>query len=217
LEANETETKEVQHRKRLSVDQKCSVLDDLVALEKKNVPMAQTVVRMKHNQLYLSASDISKWTRDRKALFLARSCGLGHHRALVLGSRVWFGGQEDLLYLAFFTRRAVEGLPASDQWLKDTMDKILVTEQPEHWQKFCASNGWVAGFKRRYRISLLCQTNKKQTSIWEKLPKIKKFHYWLLKKLQARGPQRCPKYGRFPALCIFHMVCCVPVCCNLFH
>ncbi len=75
------------------------------------------------------------------------------------------------LVFGFFTRRAVEGLTASDQWLKDTMDKILVTEQPEHWQKFCASNGWVAGFKRRYRISLLCQTNKKQTSIWEKLPK----------------------------------------------
>jgi hypothetical protein len=134
--------------------------------------------------------NISTWNSLRDSLFLAREHGLGHHRSLSLVSRVRFVIQEDRLYIKFVERRVILGFITDDQWFKNTMDELLIADMPKNWQQFCASDGWVAGFKKRYRISLRCQINKKITPLLEKLPKLKKFHSWLA-DLRQSGAQRC--------------------------
>ena len=69
------------------------------------------------------------------------------------------------------------------------MDTILIAAKPPHWDKFCSSNGWVDGFKKRKRITYPCQTNKKDIPIQEREPLLKIFHAWLLKDVQFRLPQ----------------------------
>ena len=88
------------------------------------------------------------------------------------------------------------------------MHQILFEDKPPTWNLFRASAGWVTGFKKRYRISYQCLTNKKSTHILEKLPLIKKFHRFLADLQMSQGPpqsSRCIKYGRFPAHRRFHM------------
>jgi hypothetical protein len=131
--------------------------------------------------------------------------GFGHLRTLVMVSRVLFSDQEDKLYLAFLFRRKNQGYVTTDAWLQDSMRTLLEAEQPDGWEEFKASNGWVALFKKRYRITAQCQTNKKHVPITEKLPLIRNFHAWLLTILQLSTPQKSTKYGRFPATFIFHM------------
>ena len=85
------------------------------------------------------------------------------------------------------------------------MDEILMIEKPPKWDKVRNSNGWAIGFKKRFRISSHCLTNKKDIPIFQKLPRVQKFHRWLLLELHQQQPPRCPKYGFFPARYIFHM------------
>jgi len=191
------------HRHRPTVDQKCAVLDNLVTLEARNVPLAQSVVRCMH-PLY-SKKNICDWSGDRNTLFLARSLGYGNLRAVVSVSKVRWPEQEDEVYLHFVIRRELEGLVTDDQWLKDKMDEVLASDKPGGWEQFGASDGWVTAFKKRYRLTRQCQTNKKHLSLQEKLPSVRKFHSWLIYTLQRSAPQRCPKYGRFPGHSIFHM------------
>ena len=179
------------HRIRLTINQKCKVLDDLEALEKKEFPLAQSVVATKHN---ITPKNVSKWNSQKEELFYAREQGLGHHRSLVLASRVMFPDQEDKLYIAFVYRRRKQGLATPDDWLQRSMLKIIDVEKPTGYEDFKASGGWLWRFKKRYRISVQCQTNKKHVPISEKLHLIKKFHFWLLRKVVVgvQGlPARC--------------------------
>ena len=193
----------VTHRQRWRISAKCAVLDDLLRLEQNKVPLAQSVVMVMHPGI--GATNISLWNSLRDKLFLARQQGYGHVFSLALVSRVWFPDQEDVVYLAFYIRRMLFGLEADDEWLKTAMDEILMIEKPLKWDKFRNSNGWVIGFKKRFRISSQCLTNKKDIPIFQKLPRVQKFHRWLLLELQQQQPPRCPKYGFFPARYIFHM------------
>ena len=51
---------------------------------------------------------------------------------MVLVSRVRFPEQEDSLYIKFIYRRQIQGLLASDQWLKDEFDKEMSLIQKRH-------------------------------------------------------------------------------------
>ena len=53
------------------------------------------------------------------------------------------------------------------------MDALLEQSKPPNWGLFCASNGWCCGWKKRYRVTSQCQTNKKSRAISVKLPWIK--------------------------------------------
>jgi len=56
------------------------------------------------------------------------------------------------------------------------------------------------------RITHVCQTNKKDIPIQQKVPLLQKFHRWWLLDVQRDSlPQRCSKYGRFKSGSIFHM------------
>ena len=106
----------------------------------------------------------------------------------------------------FVWRRSIEGLQTDDKWVKESFRKLLVQEKPPGWSVSIpyASAGWLTGFKRRYRITSQCQTNKNTIPIREREPLIKQFHRDLF-ALQLCPPLRCAKYGRHPACCRFHM------------
>jgi hypothetical protein len=59
--------------------------------------------------------------------------------------------------------------------------------------------------RNRWEITNQCRTNKKKFSIEERLPAIRAFHQYWITAVQAGGPHRCPKYGRFPASHIYAM------------
>ena len=130
-------------------------------MEQKGVPLAQSVIALKHN---MSRKNICTWNQIRDALFLARSWGFGKSRSLVTVSRVQFSDEEDQLYMRFFYTRQVEGLQVSDQWLKDEMDTILIAAKPPHWDKFCSSNGWVDGFKKKKKNYIPMPNQQKRYS-----------------------------------------------------
>ena len=54
-------TQKVLHRSRYTIDTKCKVLAKLVELEQKKVPMAQSVLRLRHSDM-ISAKNISTWS-----------------------------------------------------------------------------------------------------------------------------------------------------------
>jgi hypothetical protein len=76
------------------------------------------------------------------------------------------------------------------------MRQILSTQQPQGWETFRCSNGWLAGFKTRFKITSQSATNKKKVPIATKLPLIKAFHMWLLRDLQMSLPS-----GSFACMC----------------
>jgi hypothetical protein len=100
-----------------TIDTKCKLLDELVQLEQQQVPMAQSVLRLRHSNM-ISAKNISLWSKDRELLFAARDEGFGKFQSLVLVSRVRFKEQEDILYLLFLHRRR-DGDEIDDNWLSD--------------------------------------------------------------------------------------------------
>ena len=59
------------------------------------------------------------------------------------------------------------------------------------------------------RITHVCQTNKKDIPIQQKVPLLQKFHRWWLLDVQRDSlPQRCSKYGRFKSVFLYCFCCC---------
>jgi hypothetical protein len=118
-----------------------------------------------------------------------------------------FAEQEQELYLAFLYRRKILKLPVSQNWLRSQFRKILAESEPEGWDTFRYSRGWVCRFCIRFRICDRAMTNKKTSSVLERLPEIRKFHQYLIYFLprMCTGPIQCAKYGRFSAYNRYHM------------
>ena len=113
----------------------------------------------------------------------------------------------------FYNRRVYKGLRVSHRWLQLRFRLILMAEKPEGWETFKYSNCWSAKFCKRYRISDHAKTNKKLLPLADRLPRIRKFHSWLIYTLQCSGVQRDPKYGRFPPTHMFYCdQCPLPFC-----
>jgi hypothetical protein len=129
----------------------------------------------------------------------------GHgNRSRIGGRSADFEDCEDLLYRQFYSRRVYQGLPVSYRWLRRHFARLLRAEKPPGWGRAKISVGWAIRFCRRYRISDQVKTNHKMLPLCERIPRIQKFHTWLIYGLQSSGPQRCPKYGRFPAKQMFY-------------
>jgi hypothetical protein len=191
-------------RNRRTVDFKCNMLAQLNILKARGVPHAQTqLVRLYPG---LKKQVLSSWVQVAQSLFEAQGLGYGQKRYIVKIKRAWYSKEEDELYVRFIYEREIRGLTVDEWWLQDEMLDILEEIKPEGWQDFKCSAGWLQGFKTRYKISEQMRNNKKHLPIIERLPVIRAFHQWLLQTLQASDPQRCPKYGRFSAAVIFHMV-----------
>ncbi len=164
--------RKVIHRLRCTIDTKCTLLDELVELEQKQVPMAQSVLRVRHSNI--SAKNISSWSKQPDLLFTARDDGYDKFQSLVIASRVKFKEQEEVLYLLFLRRRQ-DGDETDDDWLRDTMDFLMSEMRPMFWDKFKCSNGWLWRFKKRYRITVQCQTNKKDCQFLQSYQRLKSF------------------------------------------
>jgi hypothetical protein len=190
------------HRNRYTVNLKCLVLCDLVELEKQQVPLPLTALHTLHPNI--PYANLSKWSTNRQSLFEAKQNGLGHARSIVTVNRVQFQEIEELLYMHFVWRRSILGLQTDDKWVAETYRKLLEQEQPPGWSICKISPGLISGFKNRYRITSQCQTNKNMIPIRDREDRIKQFHRDLF-ALQLCPPLRCPKYGRHPACCRFHM------------
>ena len=67
------------------------------------------------------------------------------------------------------------------------------------------SQGWVAGFCRRWEISSQCRSSKKKTSIQERLPQIQAFHQYWLHVVQRQTPYTHPKYGKYAPSLMYTM------------
>ena len=89
------------NRIRMTIDQKCALLDELKELENENIPLAQTVLQMMHP--LISAKNISVWSKLREKLFSAKDQGFDYCRYLAVASRVHFPEQEKLQGLRTFT------------------------------------------------------------------------------------------------------------------
>ena len=105
----------------------------------------------------------------------------------------------------FHWRTQHEALETHHDWLVDEMRQILQELQPEGWEEFKFSEGWLGAFKTRYRISSLVRTNKKEVPVSQRVPVIRFFHREM-DAVRNSNPQRCHKYGRFRAHEYFHMV-----------
>ena len=192
-----------QKRHRPTINFKCEVLVELKELEEAGAPFpVQLMLAVRPD---LSRSCLYRWVQDQESIFIAQARGHGSRRNVMTKGRQWFPASELMVYYRFVWRRKVRGLKVSDEWVQREMLSILKEFQPEGWRLLSCSRGWLGGFKKRYHISSQVRTNKKAVSIHEKLPRIKKFHKWLLHDLQRQEPQRCARYGRFPARFMFHM------------
>ncbi len=148
--------------------------------------------------------NISDWSLDRVRLLRARAEHISDlARSVQEKSRVLYPEAEDRCFMNFYIRRNKIGLKTGDRWLMYEMLDILAVLKPKGWQTFCASFGWLNGFKKRYRITSQVRTNKKHCPIEQRLPEIAEFHR-NLRVLRLSG-NACPRYGRFVASSYFHV------------
>ena len=145
-------------RARRTIDFKCNILSELMALESRGIPAAATLlVSMRPG---LSKQILSGWKSTSSGLFSAQSLGQGHLRNLRNTSRAWYSKEEDELYVRFIFGREVKGFKLDDTWLQDEMESILEESKPDGWDNFKCSPGWLSGFKKRYRIQTKCEPTR---------------------------------------------------------
>ena len=181
--------KEVKHRHSYSFRRKRDLLFELDGLAG-DVKLLST-----ESRTGISQKTIYAWNNQRDSIFrFARTKGMSklrkfrptaaHHQEAIVR-----------LYTQFVWRRMVQRLRTSRKWLKSTM--LSITESDYGASEFKASDGWVANFCCRWKITHQRKSNVKKLSLAERLPEIRKFHRWLIYGLQCSEPQRCTKYGRF--------------------
>jgi hypothetical protein len=200
----ESKTHIIVHRTRRTIEFKCTILDELINMKHNGVMHAQKLVAQCHQGV--SEKNVSEWYRDREKLLRAREQQRRSlaTRSLRTVSMVWYPEAEDRLYMNFYWRRQQEGLETHEEWLIDEMRQILTNMKPMGWEDFKCSDGWIAGFKKRYGISSLVRTNKKEAPIQQRLPNLRYFHRQM-HHARNSPPERCAKYGRFRPDQYWHM------------
>ena len=156
--------------------------------------------------LEVSPSLISKWNKPSNVFITHEMIARKKKRRKRMGPGrpAQFPACEDMLYMAFFNRRVYKGLRVTHRWLRLRFRIILHSEQPKGWESCTVSSGWSSRFCKRYEITDQAKTNKKLLPLAARIPRIQKFHTFLIYGLQASGVQRDPKYGRFPARFMFY-------------
>ena len=200
------------HRDRRTISFKCRILDELLLLEESGQLFPSKMLAERHSA---RPADVKRWTKlistwkgQRLELLRARAEGLGDRCNILTKPRVWFPLCENHVYMEFLWQRRVEGAEIDDEWFKEEMSATLRKRKPQGWAAYAnrlLSNGWLYGFKARYRISNQARTNKKKAPMSERVPRIAAFHKYWLHGVQRLPPQKCAKYGRFSASELFHM------------
>lgn len=114
------------------------------------------------------------------------------------GRGVPFAAAEAELYAMFKARRRA-GQRVQERWLVINMRKLIRTHYgDEPAKQFKGSYGWVFRLARRHNISLRRANNHKHQSVEERLPKIKRWHARLRRRLKTGPKSRLhPKWGRW--------------------
>ena len=118
--------------------------------------------------------------------------------------RVFYGQNEQAdqqVYLEFCRKRDL-GRKVRGSWLQRVYRKRVLALTGK---KVKGGSGWLRGFLKRWRISQQCRTNKKVTSVADRVTWIQAFHAAFIYGIQWTGITRCEKYGRFPGEQMFHM------------
>jgi hypothetical protein len=160
------------------------------------------------HKLGIPKGTFDPWLADRDYLFRVYLTYpfLRKSKRISVSSKGKYHEEEQELYLKFCYRRAVLKLPVSQEWLIGQFRKILTQKKPDGWDTYQYSDGWVCGFCVRFAICSRAMTNKKDQSILERLPDIRRFHRYLIYFLPRMSWfQQCPKYGAFAASNRYHM------------
>ena len=105
------------------------------------------------------------------------------------------------LYLRFAFRRKIKGLYCDQYWLKAEMMELVKQLHPG--QAFTASNGWLAGFKKRWRISSQRITERKSKGHAGRVALLQDQHTRLF---DLQKSDICdPFWGRFSPSQCWHM------------
>ena len=145
-------------------------------------------------ELGIQKQQLSKWLNNEHALRIVAT-ERPEMKKMHPGRSVKFSEPNEVLYSKFIQERKNEGEAVDGEWLKSELDEILTSaEGPEHGHKL--SNGWLANFVGRYRLSSQKRTEKKEKSGPQRLLLIDHFYkeYQLLQRLL---PQVCPIWGAF--------------------
>lgn len=153
----------------------------------------------------VSVDLLGRWLRQADFIYeMANTRKMGGKKSYTpLKSGKWHDA-EVRLYVKFIYRRRFQALRVTRHWLRRNF-KICRAEMGHNVDGWFPSDGWCTRFCRRFEITSQCRTNKKKFSIEERLPKIRGFHQYWIYGVQHTGPQRCPKYGRYPPGCIYSM------------
>jgi hypothetical protein len=171
------------------------------------IPFPQTTIS---KAMKVSKSMLSKWEKQREHIFAQANHGDGGGQRAHRESIGQFPAAEDILYGRFIKTRFLDRMPVNHDWLRDEMRDIVHRLNPDQKPAptvaaFTASVGWCIGFNERWGNSSQSRTNKHVEHVQSRLHKVANFHRWLIYDMQARLPQRCVKYGRFPPSHMFHV------------
>lgn len=149
----------------------------------------------------LTTDKVSKWLKCQD-LIVESKTDSSKKKCIYPVKDPQFKDQEAILYDLFYWRRNCFGLWVDKYWLCDSFYEILEETQPEGWENFKYSDGWVWNFCRRHGIASHCRTNKKDIPIAIKEPLVRQFHRDLLEFQKANVVD--PTYGRFSGYRMFH-------------
>jgi hypothetical protein len=143
----------------------------------------------------ITPGQVSTWmqpaTQMKSTLMVAAVKG---RRELIGGRGASLPSCENQLSREFYDHRVYQGLRVSHKWLRRHLLEILTIG----WEKANCGWSWASGFCKHYLVSDQVKTNSKMLPIGDRIPRIQRFHTWLIYGMQFSEVQRCDKYGHFP-------------------
>jgi len=89
-----------------------------------------------------------------------------------------YPAEEAAVYDAFVIRRS-NGLPVGGLWFKAEMMLVLKQSKPADAENFNCSAGWLAGFLRRFHLSMRVATNSAKLTAGERVPACLKYFQYI--------------------------------------
>ena len=139
----------------------------------------QAGVRTIAKETSTTIRSLSRWVKAKEVLL--KSLANRHRSAGV--RRAEYPLREDQLFMLFLYRREVLGLSVNGKWLCLRMRELVLEFETGVLPPLYPSNGWLDGWKKRYRVGNMYKTNNQPTPILQRLPGIKKFHKFFQEKI----------------------------------
>ena len=96
-----------------------------------------------------------------------------------------FYAQQRKVYNLYRFRR-VEGLPCDGNWFQSSMRNVCKKDMPEGYDPNKPNqfgSRWRTNFCKRWKISSQKKTNSKSKSVYERIHKVRNYHYYVIYKL----------------------------------